>query len=93
MLLLRLRKPRTVLRRCSRRAVDDLVGPLLAWSVEVGQQVLGPSVQRAAEGDDLGQRGRDVARDDLEHGSELQLRGGAIRAEVSPEDPPDETPG
>lgn len=48
-----------------------------AGPVEVGQHVLGSAFQSAAEGDDFGQRGRDVACKVLDHCSELLLCGSA----------------
>src|SRR5690606_474760 len=61
--------------------------------VEVGQHVLGPAFQGAAERDDLGQRGWNVACEVLDHCCELLLRSSAIRVAVSLQHPLVDAPG
>ena len=75
-------------------AVDGLCWAVAgAGSVEVGQHVLSPSSQGAAEGDDLGQRGWDVACEVFDHGGELLLRGGSVGVAVGLDDPLIDAPG
>ena len=64
-----------------------------AGSVEGGEHVVGSSFQGSYEGDDLGQRGWDVACEVRDHGGELLLRGGAVGAAIGLDDPLVDAPG
>lgn len=75
-------------------AIDSLCWAVAgAGPVEVGQHVPGPAFQSAAERDDLGQRGWNVAGEVLDHGGELLLGGNAIGIAVCLDDPLVDAPG